>query len=1527
LVTEGGQIFSFGGGRDGQLGYGNLFNDEHPKGGVTQYTPRQVTPSGVHYVDRTDMKVAQVACGATFSVAREVCPEEGVDMRRGLRQAEQALLSLGKLYKNCDTLQRAYAAVRQERFAAGEVSRGAVTTWGSGERGELGLGPDTYYSPAPTVLSKLQHYQVIQIAAGHDHVLARSTTGQLFTWGSGRNGKLGHGDFADRPTPEMVGFYRLFNVEHCSAGDNHSAVLITNRRSTVARGEQIRQVSCFGRGAHGRLGHGSNRNSPTPVVVSKWLPSIDGWQVRQVACGGAHTVVLLERAVPHGIANPWGMETAVAAFGYGTNGQLGNGYTADSFLPVKARMPLNAVVAEVSAGRSWSMARTICGSLYSWGMGLRGQLGQGGGRKFSVSPEKVDTWGSFVNIEGVGHAHNVCLVSRRKFLNESLLTTVVKESRRALHGGSSISQDAGAFGHGNVFAPLVNASLRQHPSDSLYSFHCCRSNLGDTHSHLRFACKDCGINCICHTCAKLCHAGHTIISRNFLLELEASSQPPTHSASKKTQYQQRRQAEAEARRPKDVVKTLNRRQLNKIVWRNNTGSFEQPELPPPCGLEGKVRSVFEAVKRNQAAEAAAIAMTASSESKDGRQRTHRTQRSRQPDSDGDSSVDRLPPRPPQAAAGTEDPHSDTEQHLDPLNDEGEVHYYVGGGGEGGGGGGGTQRSRRRRRVLTCRCGLFNQRCRVLPTIVEDSTNDVFEDPTGVAWVFKRMHVAARVIQRACRRLVLGRKEMIAAQRYAFMRRVVCRDYWMDTVIGSMFEKVAICQDMHREGEERGAMAHEELLTRRFDQYFKLQLGLSSMDALVFAVRRFYGKLSILAPRMREHVMAVRPESKESRFRPKFAKGPGPSAATSRAASPEGPRPTTPQRPISASASASASKLSPGRQASTALVVSGSPDGRRSSPQSRPASRQQSAPPAPVFDMSTLDASTEMHPQALMEASDTRRPTFAFSWGSLRAQQLLKPEHSRLPLGATFKATLGFPRYSSHEGRVADPDVNLFLRVHLRDARTEQWRSARGVRVARGVAEEERIRARRRADIVAKRKAQRTYLFGKAAAIMEGAGHLYADEALQQARLLHRERVRSEKEEQVVRDKAVTLKAQDLEDSTFEQQYNVDKDPLCGAPEPQPIRRRHSIGDPCCMYGRIAILMLPALKRRAKAKRRLSEPYPLHKYHPTPFPKPPYVAQIKKSLNLFQQRTRILNGFLDPRFEATWASVARPVRLKRMQRALAYAWLNPRLPPEMMTMLRHGKRRRTVGEPERLSRQLFLMFETRNAFMRLRLRSRLTDRVVQRRRSFDLGEERDDRDDITHSIGYAYEDAYVTPSLYDLRMDAVEMRSRMVYSGFDEDEEIDARTGKRVKKSKRKKLGQEQPKESASASRSAASMAQRDAGKEGRGRTSTGGVGGKSLEELEADELLRLRGMLQNDPLRFKRGMHKRADGDEGDDGKAVGGGEGPQAEVWQEHFSPDDGAVYYYHPDTGESSWEVPVGDKVQIVSQLQDASGEWYWI
>ena len=330
LVTDQGRIYALGEGRRGQLGLGNQFTGPLKKGGVYQAFPRMVTPSGA-YKYKKDVKISQVACGGSFSVARELSVEEGIDIVIGFRELERAIIGLKDQFYDSSSILHAWSFIRQERFVVSRQGEGRLLTWGTGEHGELGLGVLGKLSWYPQPVWKLNNVCITHVAAGAKHVLAIDARGRLFSWGCGAGGRLGHGDFKDRDTPEIVMFYASLFAESCSAGDAHSAVLTTIRAGN--REKQLRRISTFGRGAHGRLGNGTNRNKCTPILVSKWLPSLENVQFHQVACGGAHTLALASKVVPQGIANPRGRETFVVCWGYGKNGQLGTGYRyVESFI-------------------------------------------------------------------------------------------------------------------------------------------------------------------------------------------------------------------------------------------------------------------------------------------------------------------------------------------------------------------------------------------------------------------------------------------------------------------------------------------------------------------------------------------------------------------------------------------------------------------------------------------------------------------------------------------------------------------------------------------------------------------------------------------------------------------------------------------------------------------------------------------------------------------------------------------------------------------------------------------------------------------------------------------------------------------------------------------------------------------------------------------------------------------------------------------------------------------------------------------
>ena len=74
---------------------------------------------------------------------------------------------------------------------------------GEGEDGKLGHGNRTGCD-RPRVIETLRGTEVVEIAAGGAHSACITSTGELYTWGKGRYGRLGHGDSDDQMRPKLV---------------------------------------------------------------------------------------------------------------------------------------------------------------------------------------------------------------------------------------------------------------------------------------------------------------------------------------------------------------------------------------------------------------------------------------------------------------------------------------------------------------------------------------------------------------------------------------------------------------------------------------------------------------------------------------------------------------------------------------------------------------------------------------------------------------------------------------------------------------------------------------------------------------------------------------------------------------------------------------------------------------------------------------------------------------------------------------------------------------------------------------------------------------------------------------------------------------------------------------------------------------------------------------------------------------------------------------------------------------------------
>jgi E3 ubiquitin-protein ligase HERC2 len=73
----------------------------------------------------------------------------------------------------------------------------------------------------PRVIESLRGKEVVDIAAGGAHSACITANGELYTWGKGRYGRLGHGDSEDQSKPKLVEAlkgYRVIDVA-CGSGD------------------------------------------------------------------------------------------------------------------------------------------------------------------------------------------------------------------------------------------------------------------------------------------------------------------------------------------------------------------------------------------------------------------------------------------------------------------------------------------------------------------------------------------------------------------------------------------------------------------------------------------------------------------------------------------------------------------------------------------------------------------------------------------------------------------------------------------------------------------------------------------------------------------------------------------------------------------------------------------------------------------------------------------------------------------------------------------------------------------------------------------------------------------------------------------------------------------------------------------------------------------------------------------------------------------------------------------------------------
>jgi len=256
-----------------------------------------------------------------------------------------------------------------ELVACGEYHTCAVTlsgdlyTWGDETYnfGLLGHGNEVSHWVPKRVNGPLEGIHVSSISCGPWHTAVVTSSGQLFTFGDGTFGVLGHGDRKSVSIPREVESLKGLRTVRAACGVWHTAavveVMVGNSSSSNCSSGKL---FTWGDGDKGRLGHGDKEAKLVPTCVAALVEP----NFCRVVCGLSLTVALTTSGHVYTMGSP-------------VYGQLGNPQ-ADGKLPARVEGKLSKnIVEEIACGAYHVAVLTSKTEVYTWGKGANGRLGHG----------------------------------------------------------------------------------------------------------------------------------------------------------------------------------------------------------------------------------------------------------------------------------------------------------------------------------------------------------------------------------------------------------------------------------------------------------------------------------------------------------------------------------------------------------------------------------------------------------------------------------------------------------------------------------------------------------------------------------------------------------------------------------------------------------------------------------------------------------------------------------------------------------------------------------------------------------------------------------------------------------------------------------------------------------------------------------------------------------------------------------------------------------------------------------------------
>ncbi len=353
-ITTNGDLYVWGSNMVGQLGYTKA--------------PFIITPTLMLNMPTNITKFIQISCGASHTVA---IADNGNIYACGFNDNGQ----LGNgTYVNQDTFVPIInpGNVRFIQIACGDANTAAITdtgdlyTWGNNNEYQLGDGTRDSKNIPNIVIKPSNVTKFTQVRFGYAHTLALTDNGEIYAWGRGMYGQLGVAELSMKSYSTPVLTKKPSNINkftQIACGWNHSAAIADDGN-----------LYCWGSNNKGQLAISLYVDKLyTPTKTSKPQNDIN---FTRVYCGQDSTFVI-------------GNNGNIYACGLNNSGQLGDGTRDNKSTLVIVVKPSNITYAHVNHYYEHTAAISDTGNLYTWGNNGNGQLGDGTTTQSSIPIQPV----------------------------------------------------------------------------------------------------------------------------------------------------------------------------------------------------------------------------------------------------------------------------------------------------------------------------------------------------------------------------------------------------------------------------------------------------------------------------------------------------------------------------------------------------------------------------------------------------------------------------------------------------------------------------------------------------------------------------------------------------------------------------------------------------------------------------------------------------------------------------------------------------------------------------------------------------------------------------------------------------------------------------------------------------------------------------------------------------------------------------------------------------------------------------------